>query len=69
LAAPRLVATADTVHLEPGFDPEVVRALQDDGDRVVQWPARVPYFGGVAMIAMDGPAADPRRGGLALALH
>jgi len=66
VAAPRLVATADTVHLEPGFPPEVILALQDDGDRVVQWPARVPYFGGVAMIAADGPAADPRRGGLAL---
>ena len=68
VAAPRLVATEDTVHLEPGFAPEVVRALQDDGDEVIQWPARVPYFGGVAMIAADGPAADPRRGGLALML-
>ena len=68
VAAPRLVATPDTVHLEPGFAPEVVHALQENGDRVVQWPARAPYFGGVAMIAADGPAADPRRGGLALTL-
>ena len=68
VAAPRLVATPDTVHLEPGFPTEVIRALQEDGDRVVEWPARVAYFGGVAMIAAGGPAADPRRGGLALTL-
>jgi len=68
VAAPRLSATHDAVHLEPGFPPEVIAALTADGDSLVQWPEQRPYFGGVAVIAADGPAADPRRGGLALRL-
>ena len=68
IAAPRLVAAPDRVHLEPGWAPEAVAALEADGDHVVLWPRQVPYFGGVAMISADGPAADPRRGGLALTL-
>jgi len=69
VAAPRLVATPDAVHLEPGYAPDVVRALTEDGEQVVQWPEQRPYFGGAAVIAHDGPAADPRRGGLALRLE
>ena len=68
VAAPRLVATPDAVHVEPGYAPEVVRALIQDGEQVVQWPEQRPYFGGAAVIAHDGAAADPRRGGLALRL-
>ncbi len=68
VAAPRLSATPDAVHLEPGFDPEVIAALIEDGEEVVQWPEQRPYFGGVAVVASDGPAADPRRGGMALRL-
>ena len=68
VAAPRLSATPDAVHLEPGFGPEVIAALTGNGDEVVQWPEQRPYFGGVAVVAKDGPAADPRRGGLALRL-
>jgi gamma-glutamyltranspeptidase / glutathione hydrolase len=68
VAAPRLSATPDAVHLEPGFGPEVIAALAEDGDDLVQWPEQRPYFGGVAVVASDGPAADPRRGGLALRL-
>jgi len=68
VAAPRLAATPDAVHLEPGFDPEVIAALTADGEELVQWPEQRPYFGGVAVVAADGPAADPRRGGLALRL-
>lgn len=68
IEAPRLVATPDTVHLEPGFPPEVARALRADGNTVVEWTVQATYFGGVAMITSDGPAADPRRGGLALLL-
>ncbi len=66
VAAPRLSVTPSAVHLEPGFAAEVVEALVRDGNEVVQWPQQRPYFGGVALVAPDGPAADPRRGGLAL---
>ena len=68
VAAPRLSATPEAVHLEPGFGDEVVAALTADGDEVIQWPEQRPYFGGVAVVAADGPAADPRRGGMALRL-
>jgi gamma-glutamyltranspeptidase/glutathione hydrolase len=68
VAAPRLSATLQAVHLEPGFGPEVIAALADDGEELVQWPEQRPFFGGVAVVAKDGPAADPRRGGLALRL-
>jgi gamma-glutamyltranspeptidase/glutathione hydrolase len=68
VAAPRLSATPEAVHLEPGFAPEVIAALADDGEELVQWPEQRPFFGGVAVVAKDGPAADPRRGGLALRL-
>jgi hypothetical protein len=68
VAAPRLVATERDVFLEPGFGPEVIAALHQEADRVLVWPAPAPYFGGVAMIAADGPAADPRRGGRAFTL-
>jgi gamma-glutamyltranspeptidase/glutathione hydrolase len=69
VAAPRMTATPDGVHLEPGFGPEVIDSLTDEGENVVQWPEQRPFFGGVAVIGRDGPAADPRRGGLALRLR
>lgn len=69
VAAPRMTATPDAVHLEPGFGPDVIAALHDDGENVVQWPEQRPFFGGVAVVGPGGPAADPRRGGLALRLE
>ena len=66
VAAPRVSATPDIVHLEPGFPAEVAAALLADGEQVLIWNEIKPYFGGVAVAAADGPAADPRRGGLAL---
>ena len=66
VAAPRVSATADIVHLEPGFPAEVAAALLADGEQVLVWDGLKPYFGGAAVAATDGPAADPRRGGLAL---
>jgi gamma-glutamyltranspeptidase/glutathione hydrolase len=69
VAAPRLSATADTVHLEPGFPPEVAEGLRSDGNVVVEWPERRPYFGGASVIGRGGAAADPRRGGAAFALQ
>lgn len=69
VAAPRLSCTTDTVHLEPGFDASVAPALRASGDRVVEWDAPRPYFGGVSGVGPGGPAADPRRGGAALTLQ
>ncbi|SDP41577.1 gamma-glutamyltranspeptidase / glutathione hydrolase [Nakamurella panacisegetis] len=68
VAAPRLSVTPEVVHLEPGFPPEVIAGLRAAGEELVLWDAPRPYFGGVAAAAADGPAADPRRGGAALAL-
>lgn len=64
--APRLAATPDTVHVEPGFEPEVAAGLTAAGESVVQWESIRPYFGGAAVINAAGPGADPRRGGSAL---
>lgn len=66
VAAPRLSVATDVVHLEPGMHPSVVAALRGAGERVLLWDDRKPYFGGVAGVGPGGPAADPRRGGLAL---
>ena len=66
VAAPRMSVTDQVVHLEPGFPPRVIEALQAAGEEVVLWDSPRPYFGGVAAVAADGPAADFRRGGRAL---
>ncbi len=66
IAAPRLSATTDVVHLEPGFEPEVAPSLAAAGETVIEWAESKPYFGGVAAIGFDGPGADPRRGGCAV---
>ncbi len=68
VTAPRMSVTPDVVHLEPGFGDDVISGLREDGEELVLWDRSRPYFGGVAATAADGPAADPRRGGLALAL-
>ncbi len=66
VAAPRMSVTPELIHLEPGFPPEVIVALRAAGEELVLWPEPRPYFGGVAAISADGPAADPRRGGSAM---
>ena len=66
--APRLNVAGDTVHLEPGFPDHVVSALAAQGIPLMHWDRQRPYFGGVSVVAPDGPAADPRRGGSALSL-
>lgn len=68
VAAPRLSATPDTVHLEPGFPAGIAAGLREQGELVVEWTAPAPYFGGVSWISGTGAAADPRRGGLSLSL-
>jgi gamma-glutamyltranspeptidase/glutathione hydrolase len=68
VAAPRLSATPEAVHLEPGFPATVPTAIEAADQLVVHWEAPRPYFGGVAGVGPGGPAADPRRGGSALML-
>ena len=65
---PRLHAAGSLAHLEPGFDSEVLPALEAAGFAVRVWPARHHYFGGVSVIGRMGAAADPRRSGAALVL-
>ncbi len=62
ISAPRLNPVPGKVHVEPGFDTDVLRAL-GKADEVVEWPALDSYFGGVSAVAAAGPGADPRRGG------
>jgi gamma-glutamyltranspeptidase/glutathione hydrolase len=62
IEAPRLNPVPGRVHVEPGLPAEVLARLESDGP-VVRWPALDSYFGGVAAISLDGPGADPRRGG------
>jgi gamma-glutamyltranspeptidase/glutathione hydrolase len=52
------------VHLEPGFEPATVAALESAGFEVRLWEARHHYFGGVSDVTRTGvAAADPRRSG------
>jgi gamma-glutamyltranspeptidase / glutathione hydrolase len=65
---PRFHAWRDTVNAEPGVDVAALTELQHLGLRVRRWPARHHYFGGVSLVSARGPAADPRRSGVATAL-
>jgi gamma-glutamyltranspeptidase / glutathione hydrolase len=60
--APRLNPVPEKVHVEPAMPADVLAALRAH-DEVVEWPALESYFGGVSVIAPEGPGADPRRGG------
>ena len=66
VARPRLHPALGTVHLEPGFEPEVEEALRDAGYSVRVWPAQHHYFGGVSAVGRAGAAGDPRRSGYAV---
>lgn len=66
--APRMHVASDTVHLEPGFDDEVVAALV--ATRTINvWSAKDLYFGGVnAVTDAGGHVGDARRGGTSIVL-
>lgn len=64
---PRLHPVGDLVHLEPGFGPATIAALESAGFEVRAWPARHHYFGGVSAVTRSGAAGDPRRSGAARA--
>lgn len=65
VARPRLHPALGTVHLEPGFEPEVADVLRAAGYSVRVWPAQHHYFGGVSAVGRAGAAGDPRRSGYA----
>jgi gamma-glutamyltranspeptidase/glutathione hydrolase len=52
----------------PGFEERAVAAPAAEGYDLRLWGEQHHYFGGVSVVARDGPAADPRRSGLAVSL-
>ena len=62
---PRVHPAGALVHLEPGFGPETVAALESAGFEVRTWDSRHHYFGGVSVVTRTTAAADPRRSGAA----
>jgi gamma-glutamyltranspeptidase / glutathione hydrolase len=65
---PRLHSAGEIVRIEPGFEEEALRALDEAGYDVRRFSGLHHYFGGVSLLARSGGAADPRRSGAALAL-
>jgi gamma-glutamyltranspeptidase/glutathione hydrolase len=61
--AARLTALPDLVRLEPGFDPAVLRGLEDAGVPTAVAAGHDPYFGGVSALSARGAGSDPRRSG------
>jgi gamma-glutamyltranspeptidase/glutathione hydrolase len=53
------------VHLEPGYGPETVAAIESAGFDVRKWDSKHHFFGGVSVVTRDSAAADPRRSGAA----
>jgi gamma-glutamyltranspeptidase/glutathione hydrolase len=66
---PRFHPGHDTVNAEPGVDETALAELERGGLRVRRWPNRHHYFGGVSLVSARGPAADPRRSGVATVLR
>jgi gamma-glutamyltranspeptidase/glutathione hydrolase len=62
---PRVHPAGALVHLEPGFGPETVAALESAGFEVRTWDSRHHFFGGVSIVTRTTAAADPRRNGAA----
>ena len=60
---PRVHPAGALVHLEPGFGPETVAALESAGFEVRTWDSRHHFFGGVSIVTRTTAAADPRRNG------
>jgi gamma-glutamyltranspeptidase/glutathione hydrolase len=69
VSRPRLHPVAGRVQLEPGFEPDVVPALEAAGYEVRSWLAPHHYFGGVSAVGRAGCGGDPRRSGAAAALY
>ena len=65
---PRFHPAGSTVNAEPGVDEAALQQLEAAGRSVRRWPDLHHYFGGTSLVSLWGPAADPRRDGLALEL-
>jgi gamma-glutamyltranspeptidase/glutathione hydrolase len=65
---PRFHPAGGTINAEPGVDEAALQELEARGRAVRRWPDLHHYFGGTSLVSRRGPAADPRRDGLALAL-
>ena len=62
---PRFHPAGGTINAEPGVDKEALRQLEARGRAVRRWSDLHHYFGGTSLVSRWGPAADPRRDGLA----
>ena len=65
---PRFHPAGGTINAEPGVDEDALQQLEAHGRAVRRWPDLHHYFGGTSLVSRWGPAADPRRDGLALEL-
>jgi gamma-glutamyltranspeptidase/glutathione hydrolase len=68
IARPRYHVVDDTVHVEPGYQPDELAVLAGAGWQIKPWPAPNHYFGGVTAVGRAGAAGDPRRAGVGLVL-
>ena len=62
---PRVHPAGALVHLEPGYAPATVAAIESAGFEVREWESQHHYFGGVSVVTRETAAADPRRSGAA----
>ena len=60
--APRLHWDGEVVHAEPGWEDDVLQAIEARWP-VARWASGDLYFGGVHAVAPGAAAGDPRRGG------
>ncbi len=65
---PRVHPAGALVHLEPGFGPDTIAALESAGFEPRTWDSRHHFFGGVSLVTRTTAAADPRRNGAARVL-
>ena len=63
---PRVHPAGSLVHLEPGYGPDTVAALESAGFEVRRWDSKHHFFGGVSVVTRTSAAADPRRNGAGL---
>ena len=64
---PRVHPAGALVHLEPGFGPDTIAALESAGFEPRTWDSRHHFFGGVSLVTTDHgrgrPATERRRQG------
>jgi gamma-glutamyltranspeptidase/glutathione hydrolase len=65
---PRVHATKEAVHAEPGVDENALARLEAQHRTVRRWSGIHHYFGGASCIGRKGAAGDPRRNGHGIVL-